>query len=65
MTDPTREDDLTPEDNALGPTTVGMASRQGSTTSTIDDALRDGPKIVGAIAPEIAAECGLPRGWLK
>ena len=38
--------------------------RQGDTSSTIDDALRDGPGIVGAIAAEIAAERGLPQDWL-
>ena len=48
----------------LGPVTVIMAWRQGDTTSTIDDGMRDGPRIVGEIAAEIAAERGLPRDWL-
>ena len=39
--------------------------RQGDTSFTIDDALRNGPEIVGEIAAEIARERGLPEGWLK
>ena len=35
--------------------------RQGDTSSTIDDALRDGPGIVG----EIADERGLLADWFK
>ena len=49
----------------LGPVTVIMAWRQGDTTSTIDDGMRDGPAIVGEIAAEVADERGLPRDWLK
>ena len=44
--------------------TVTMTYRDGDATSTIDDALREGPRIVGEIAAEIAAERGLPRDWL-
>ena len=43
---------------------VIMAWQEGDTSSMIDDALRDGPEIVGETATEIAAERGLPRGWL-
>ena len=39
--------------------------RQGDTSSTIDDALWDGPEIVGETAAEIARERGLPEDWLK
>ena len=45
--------------------TVTMTHRDGDTTSTIDDALRDGPGIVGEIAADIAVERGLPADWLK
>ncbi len=37
-----------------------MTWREGDTTSTIYDVLRDEPAIVS----EIAAECGIPREWL-
>ena len=43
---------------------VILAWREGDTTSTIDDAMRDGPRIVGEIAAEVAAERGLPADWL-
>ena len=39
-------------------------SHEGDTQTTIDDALEDGPEIVGEIAAEIADERGLPRDWL-
>ena len=72
MSDPNGDDsetsdegDPSPEDAALGPVTVIMAWRQGDTTSTIDDALRDGPKVVGELAVEIAHERGLPDHWLS
>ncbi|WP_423918574.1 hypothetical protein [Candidatus Poriferisodalis sp.] len=45
--------------------TVIMAWREGDTTSTIDDVLRDEPAIVGEIAAEVAAERGLPPDWLS
>ena len=59
------EDDRLPGDYALGPMMAIMAWREGDTTSTIDDAMRDGPAIVGEIAAEIADERGIPRDWLK
>ena len=61
---PAEHDDAPPEDYALGPMMIVMAWRAGDTTSTIDDALRDGPRIVGEIAAEVAAERELPRDWL-
>ena len=61
----TANDDMSSGDLAQGSMMVVMAWREGDTESTIDDALRDGPEIVGEIAAEIAAERGLPRGWLK
>lgn len=57
--------DISPEDLALGPMMEIMVWREGDTVSTIDDALHDGPRIVGEIAAEIAAERGLPADWLK
>ena len=39
--------------------------RQGDTSSTIDDALRDGLRIIGQIVTEIADRHGVPRDWLK
>ena len=62
---PTPTDNTPPEDLALGPGMVIMAWREGDTTSTIEDALRDGPRIVGEIAAEIAERRDIPRGWLK
>ena len=60
----TPNDAGSPEDAALGRMMAVMAWQEGDTTSTIDDALRDEPKIVGEIAAEIADERGLPRDWL-
>lgn len=59
------DDEISPEDLALGPMMEVMVWREGDTTSTIDDALRDGPGVVGEIAAEIAAERGLPADWLS
>lgn len=39
---------------------VIMAWQAGDTTSTIDDVLRDGPRIVAEIAAEIAERRGVP-----
>ena len=73
MTDPSHDDDpetpnegddASPADYALGPMMATMTWREGDTSSTIDDALRDGPGIVGELAVEIADERGLPRDWL-
>lgn len=58
------DEDASPERYALGPMMEIMVWREGDTESTIDDALRDGPHIVGEIAAEIAAERGLPADWL-
>ncbi|WP_423923762.1 hypothetical protein [Candidatus Poriferisodalis sp.] len=44
---------------------VILAWREGDTTATIDDALRDGPRIVGEIAAEVAEERGVPADWLS
>lgn len=62
--EPSSDEDISPEHYALGPGMVIMAWCEGDTESTIDDALRDGPGIVGEIAAEIAAERGLPADWL-
>ena len=61
----TPDDARSPVDLAQGTMMVIMAWREGDTTSTIDDALEDGPAIVGEIAAEIADERGLPEDWLK
>ena len=58
-------DDGSPADTPLGPMMAIMAWREGDIESMIDDALRDGPAIVGEIAAEVAEERGLPRDWLK
>lgn len=62
--EPLPADDASPEHHAFGPLMEIMVWREGDTTSTIDDALRDGPGIVGEIAAEIARERGLPEDWL-
>lgn len=64
-TEPPPAEDISPEDFALGPMMEIMVWQEGDTESTIDDALRDGPGVVGEIAAEIAAERGLPADWLK
>ena len=46
----TTNDAQPPSDDALGPMMAIMAWRQDDTTSTIDDALRDGLGIARAIA---------------
>ena len=61
---PAPADDTPPENLVLGPGMVIMVWQEGDTTSTIDDAIRDGPRIVGEIAAEVADERGLPRDWL-
>ena len=58
-------DETSPDGLALGPMMEIMVWREGDTESTIDDALRDGPRVLGEIAAEIAAERGLPADWLK
>ena len=59
------DDDTSPPDCVLEAMMAIMARREGDTTSTIDDALRDGPAIVSEITAEIAAERWLPEDWLK
>jgi len=61
---PAENAEPSPADYALGPMMIVMAWREGDTESTINDAIRDGPAIVGEIAAEIADERGIPRGWL-
>lgn len=61
---PTPTDDTPPEDLVLGPGMVIMAWREGDTTSTIDDALRDGPRIVAETAAEVAERRGVPVDWM-
>ena len=53
-------DDLSSADDALGGMVV-MTWRQRHTTSTIEDAIREEPGIVGETADAISAERGLPR----
>ena len=65
VTETPAENAPSPDDTAHAPFTAITAWRESDTTSTIDDALQDGPEIVGEIAAEIAAERGLPRDWLK
>ena len=47
---PAEHQGASPEDYALGPMMVVMAWREGDIESTIDDAPRDGPRIVGELA---------------
>lgn len=72
MSDPNGDDsetsdegDPSPEDAAPGPMMVIMAWQEGDTESTIDDALLDGPGIVGEIAADIAEDRKLPDGGLS
>ena len=45
--------------------TAVMVHRDGDTAATIDQALEDGPEVVGELAAEIASELGLPEDWLN
>ena len=45
-------------------TTAVMIHRDGDTEATIDEALEEGPEIVGEMAAEIADERGSPGDWL-
>jgi len=53
-----------PADCTLGPLMIVMAWREGDTTATIGDAMRDGPALVSEIAAVIADERGIPHGCL-
>ena len=57
---PAPTDDTPPENLVLGPGMVIMVWLEGDMISTIDDALRDRPRIVGEIAAEIAERRGVP-----
>ena len=57
-------DDASPADRALIDATDTMTHRHGDTAATIDQALEDGPEVVGELAAEIAVENGLSDDWL-
>ncbi|MYG87318.1 MAG: hypothetical protein F4190_02150 [Acidimicrobiales bacterium] len=48
-----------------GGMTAIMVHRDGGTEATIDQALAEGPGVVGPIAAEIARQRGLPADWLS
>ncbi|WP_420446783.1 hypothetical protein [Candidatus Poriferisodalis sp.] len=45
--------------------TAVMIHRDGDTAATVDEALEDGPDVVGELAAQIAAERDLPEDWLS
>ena len=47
-----------------GDMTAVMVHREGDTEATVDSAIADGRKVLDELAAEIAAERGLPAGWL-